>query len=392
VLNDPTLTAWIVTNGREYPGWESVEISREFGIPVSYMRFTAAEDENVDQAYAVNLGDLAQGYLAGIQVINGEVIVRQVVFDKATHSVEVVVASQTHGAIVATVANNPGQYKNQTILQMAQTVANRAGITVLLTGDTSGAEIPFLRVSEHIGERCIDFIGRLAMWRNLHLVDNSQGNLVLTRASSSTPSAASLVEGVNIEAARLVMSKQFSPDTVGGTTQQSGNDQTNGTASSQVYASTSIPNYVGPPRPFNFLGEMAASQQEIQLRVNHAAQLVATEMIECVITVPGWLMDSGQLWISLVGDKVATPIGIFSRMLFPLTGGADNFTLPSAPGAQPTAMTLLVKGVKHIQDNHGGTRTEITCCLPNGLGSDLVSGGNNAAALLPGVSLFPVAP
>ena len=386
-LNDPALTAWIIANGRQYPGWLSVEISRVYREPVSYMRFTAAEDENYSQAYAVNLGDAAQGYLCGQKVIDGEVTLRQVVYDKSTHSVEVVVSSWTQALTVATVANNPGQYKNQTLLQMAQTVAARASVNVKMTGDQTGAGLPFLRVSEHIGERIIDFIGRLATWRNMHLVDDSEGNLVLTRAPLSLgASAASLVEGVNIESARLVMSKLFAPDTVSATTQQSGNDQINGTASAEVFATASVPNYKGPPRPFLFLGEHPGTQQEIQLRVAHATQLFNSEMIEVVITTPGWLMPSGQLWISLVGDTVATPISIQSRMLFPLTGGTDQFAVGTTP------MTLLVKGVKHLQDNQGGTRTEITACLPNGLGNSDVVSANDPAAALPGVTLFPVAP
>jgi prophage tail gpP-like protein len=386
-LNDPTLTAWVVANGRKYPAWESIEISRVFREPVSYMRFVAAEDENYDQSYAVNLGDPAQGYLCGQQVIAGEVTVRQVVFDKGTHNVEVVVSSWSHGLTVATVANNPGFYKNQTLLQMASTVAARAQVAVVMNGDQTGADLPFPRVAEHIGERCIDFIDRLARWRDMHLVDNSQGNLVLTRAPLSLgASVASLVEGQNIESARLTMSKLFAPNVVSGTAQQPGTDEVNGTAASQVFASAAIPNYVGPPRPFLFLGEHTASQAEMQLRVNHATQLVATEMIEVVITTPGWLMNNGQLWITLVGDSAATPISIQSRMLFPLTGGSDNFAVGTTP------MTLLVKGVKHIQDNQNGTRTEITCCLPNGLGNSDIVSANDPAAALPGVSLFPVAP
>jgi hypothetical protein len=61
VLNDPALTATVVCNGKVYPAWESAEVSGEFGVPVSYMRFVAVEDENNDPNYAVNLGDAARG-------------------------------------------------------------------------------------------------------------------------------------------------------------------------------------------------------------------------------------------------------------------------------------------------------------------------------------------
>ena len=149
MLQTPTLTAYIITNGMQYPGWESVEISRTFGENVSYMKFTAAEDELIAASYAVVPGDPAQGYLAGVKVIDGEVITRQVVYDKTTHSTEIIVASSTQSAMVGTVQNNPGQYKNQTLQQIATTALAAVGLNLRMTGDLSGADLPFLRVSEH---------------------------------------------------------------------------------------------------------------------------------------------------------------------------------------------------------------------------------------------------
>lgn len=61
----------------------------------------------------------------------------------------------------------------------------------------------------------------------------------------------------------------------------------------------------------------------------------------------------GSLWISLIGDGAPTPETINSPMLFPSTGGQS----PS-PG-------LFIKGVKHIQDNQEGTRTEVICLHPD---------------------------
>jgi prophage tail gpP-like protein len=304
-LDNLQLDATIKTNGQTFPGWESVEIWREFHNPVSYMKFVAAEDENFAASYSVVPGDQAQGFLCGIQCINGYVKSRQTVFDKNTHAVEIVVASTTQNAIIGTVTNNPGQYKNQTLSQMATAVLSKVGVNFKMTGDTSGTDIPFDRVSEHIGERAIDFVQRLAMWRNMYLVDDSQGNLIATRGGSSGSSAAMLVEGQNIESARLVMDFDTTTDRLSVTTQRAGNDQTNGTASSQVFASTNVPNYKGPSRPVLFLGEQPASQQEAQLRLNHAVALLSLDVLEATITVPGWLQDNGQLWISLVGDNGA---------------------------------------------------------------------------------------
>lgn len=65
-------------------------------------------------------------------------------------------------------------------------------------------------------------------------------------------------------------------------------------------------------------------------------------MFEVVVTVPGWLMDDGTLWIlgcfgpGGAGASGPVPITIQSPMLLPRQGGLIN--------------GLFVKGVKHLQN------------------------------------------
>ena len=35
------------------------------------------------------------------------------------------------------------------------------------------------------------------------------------------------------------------------------------------------------------------------------------------------------------------------------------------------SFSLLLRGVKHIQDSEDGTRTELNLCIPSGLGNDV---------------------
>jgi hypothetical protein len=77
-----------------------------------------------------------------------------------------------------------------------------------------------------------------------------------------------------------------------------------------------------------FLGEQPATQQEAQLRLKHAVGLLNLDVLEATITVPGWLQDNGQLWISLVG--------------------ATNYFRPRPP--------LVVLNVFHTFDEKSGRR------------------------------------
>jgi prophage tail gpP-like protein len=102
---------------------------------------------------------------------------------------------------------------------------------------------------------------------------------------------------------------------------------------------------------------MPCDQTAAQLRANHEIALNDMSICEAVITVQGWLMNDGTLWI----NHLREPVVIDSPML-----------VPSNP------FTLLLKGVKHLQDSEQGTRTELTLCIPRALGgTTLVNPGNS---------------
>ena len=137
-----------------FPGWETIEISREHNAQWSYMKFRAAEKTDggliPQAAISLDTGDFADGYLMGIKVITGFVMSRQVVFDRGTHAVEIIVAAYPQSLDAGTVQGKPGQYLNQTIQQIATSAAGTVGVKVKLVGELSGTEIPFPRISEHI--------------------------------------------------------------------------------------------------------------------------------------------------------------------------------------------------------------------------------------------------
>jgi prophage tail gpP-like protein len=188
------LEATIVSGGRIFPGWESIEVSREHNALWATMKFRAAESTdggNIPQgALSLDVGDQADGYLCGQKVISGFVMTRQVAADKGTHAVEIIVAAIPQSLDAGTVQGKPGQYINQTVQQIATSAAGLANVKVRLIGELSGTEIPFKRISEHVGERLADFIGRLAGWRNLHMTDDATATFALcaaSRAGSRSP-------------------------------------------------------------------------------------------------------------------------------------------------------------------------------------------------------------
>jgi prophage tail gpP-like protein len=357
-LVDATLLAQIVAGGSIFSGWESIEISRVAGETKSYMRFryvenTSTSPSSIGQFSSLVPGVPCMGYLAGQLAITGAVETRQAVLDPNSHGVEIIVAGLTAGLDYSTVDANPGEYKNQTVQQIASAIASKVGVNVVLKGDTSGADLPFDRVQEHVGERRIDIIRRLAMWRNLHLCDDANGNLTLMRQGSGMASAGELVEGKNCEILRAIMSFAYTNDEITVVSQTQGNDDTNGSAASQVKVSQSNPNYSGNPRPLTVMGDHPGNQQEAQMYLSHLQSLMDMQMLEGEFTVPGWLRDDGTLWIAHIFE----PIAITSPSMFPQNSGS---------------ISLYIKGARHLQDAEG-THTVVIVSLYSGLGQDPVN-------------------
>jgi prophage tail gpP-like protein len=347
---NPSEVATIVTSAGKYEFWKSVEIERTVGDPVSYMKFTAAEP-GVASGTAPSWGtlqlmprDAAQGYLAGQLAITGTVQTRQAVFGPKDHGVEIIVASLTEQGVNTTVDANPGQYRNQTISQIASAVYGKVGVSVNVDG-ASGANMPFERVSEAIGETRNAFIQRLAKMRDLHMVDDANGVLNLIRGE--TAGSTTLTEGGNILKGRILLTNEVSANPVNVVAQNFGTNVHNGPACAQV--SATVPG-TGIFRPYTIMAEMSCNAAEAQLRANHERSLNDLKACEALITVPGWLMNDGTLWINHLREAIT----INSPMLVP-----------------QNPFTLLLRGVKHMQSSEEGTTTELDLCIPRSLGSGL---------------------
>jgi hypothetical protein len=85
--------------------------------------------------------------------------------------------------------------------------------------------------------------------------------------------------------------------------------------------------------------------------------------LEAVITVQGWLDDGGMPYILRLtsGPDGTCDVNLNSPMIWPSVG-----SVPQQP--------LKLKGVRHLQDNEQGTRTELTLCLPQGLSGEAGTG------------------
>jgi prophage tail gpP-like protein len=227
---NPDEVATIITSAGIYSYWRAIEIERTVGDPISYMKFTAAEP-GVGAGQTPSWATLQlmpptpiQGYLAGQLAITGTIMSRQAAYESGNHAVEIICSSRTQQGIASTVDGTPGQYLNQTISQIAGAVYGKVGVGVNVD-NVSGANYPFERVSEMIGERRNDFIRRLALMRDLHMVDDANGNLNLVRGETGASANTTLVEGQNILKARILVNLEYANTLVNALGQDFGTNQ-----------------------------------------------------------------------------------------------------------------------------------------------------------------------
>jgi prophage tail gpP-like protein len=351
----------VVAAGSEYKWWKEVEVVRDLNNWISSATLVVAELGEFNSWKTVRLppGVPAKVYLAGQLVETGAVAVRQVSYDGDSHNVRLIIQSKVADLIKSTLDMPPGQFKNQTLKQLANGAAGQYGVGLSFKGAIDGIEKVFERVSIHLGESPFQFITRLATMRNVHITDDETGNLVGRRGGSGT--IAELQEGRNILSAELIWSNDTAVDKFTGDADLPGNDDH---WSDKARATAAQATSSNTPAGFSkiiqrIIAPMPGDAKDVQMFVNHAMNLNAATQFEANITVRGWLRDGGKAWVNDVGSFVT----LYSPMLLP----------------QDTER-LGIQTVTSRQSDSAGTTTTLGLVLPDRLGKDgaFKSGGDGA--------------
>lgn len=192
-------------------GWTDVRISR--GIERMPNDFDISMSEifpNVDQIIArpglsctIDIGEdrVISGWID--RVINS--------IGPDAHPIRIVGRGYCQDLVDCSAVWQGGQFLNQTILQIARTLAKPFGIDVIC--NNPGAAFPVVRMTP--GESPFAIISRLCMIRGLLCYEDENGDLNLTGVGSDG-AAGGIQQGVNVEHASLAMAidQRFSAYTV----------------------------------------------------------------------------------------------------------------------------------------------------------------------------------
>jgi len=346
----------VTANGQKYDIWETVEVSRVYPVVMDHAMLTVSEISTAGGAGFSNLklapGDEAEITLGGVVAITGSVYLRQAAYDSTTHAVQIGIASQVEAIVRTTVDGVPGQYLNQNLQQIASACFGKVGVKFSIRGAPEGADLVFPRISETIGQSRFAFVEQLCRLRNLHMIDDGKGGVAAFRGPQGD--AAPLQEGVNILKARVMLKVSESSVNIKGVSQFY--HQGSQGAGTTAKGTTPLPFQPHPPGNLDFIAPNAADKPSLQMNVNHVVDANAYSSVDGLVTVQGWFVASGDLWMNYVGSSVT----VNSPMLVP-----------------SGSMKFMIRGVIHRQSSAEGSTTDILITNQNGLGnSERVEGAN----------------
>lgn len=340
-MPDPAEFCEIVANGQRLRGWTHVEVAREFGAAATEFKLTAADADAAglaDAASRLPAGTEVQIVLAGTQVANGLIYVRQGAMNPRSRSLMVQGLSRTAELVIASHIAKGGQYKGYSFEQIANAVTAPFGIKFQWAAMPADAAKPFRDPQVFIGETAFSFLERLARQRGIKLHDDEHGNLIGDDPAQGGGQTATLEEGKNIWSIVTVTRDDTVFSRLDAIGQQKGDDNVFGKSASQVRATATDP-AVQRYRPLMIVAEEPSNQADLQSRVNREIEERRWTAVQVQATVRGWLKPGGGLW------NVGEYVDLKAPWTLPTSDGAARLFVQSVTFAQspetPGTITTL---------------------------------------------------
>jgi prophage tail gpP-like protein len=379
--------------GVDYDGWQAVSVQR--GLEQAAAQFSCSVSERTtgfpQEPWVLRPGSPCSILLDGELVITGYIDTYMPRYDAHSHGVEIRGRSRTADFVDGAAIVPGGQFKQLSLLEIAERLAAPFGLSVTPTAgmaiesarpspDFVGPMPALQDVQVQQGETCHALLERLARLQGLLITDTAAGELALTRVGSGIAVAA-LVQGENIlgASAELDASQRYSQYIVKGQRANT-DDREDGTQPAapggvrQTQAPPSaagdsvraclgavLDSVVGRYRPWLLTAETQADDAMCQLRADWEARRRAGHSTRASVVVAGWRqLPGGPLW------DVNLLVPVMSPWL-----GIDR--------------VLLISSVEFRKDE-GGSTTRLELTLPDAYATagDTIPGADVASGTAPG--------
>jgi prophage tail gpP-like protein len=197
--------------------------------------------------------------------------------------------------------HSPGQFRRQTVEQLAQTLAAPYGVSVRAE-DEAGPPLESFKIEE--GESSFEALDRALRHRGLLPVPDGRGGLKLIKLGKEKAST-DIVQGGNVieVSASYDVSDRYSDYIVKG--QKKGSDDDYGAGVAAVKGEGQDP-AMTRYRPLVVRPETQVAAADATARAKWEASTRAARGVSVSVTLQGWRMDDGRLWE--IGHLVAAKL------------------------------------------------------------------------------------
>lgn len=276
----------LLIDGHEFFGWQEVEVVRSIESMAGRFRLklTEIEPDPVPRNKPVEL------YLNGKLIISGFIYTVSVNVAGQAHSVSVNGRDKTADMVDADVLQDSQELHNLTLREIAETLAEPFGVTVIAEADPPER---FKKFSFQ-QESAFEALDRACRLRGVFPSADESGNLLI-RKYGTTRAATSLIMGQNVLSAEASYddTDRFSEYRVIG--QQPGTD---GVEADQAAGPSgrATDQGMGRYRPKIIIAEAAVDGGLAQKRAEWEATVRAARAVTITATVQDWTQSDGELW------------------------------------------------------------------------------------------------
>lgn len=330
----------LLVNGQNYSGWSSLGVTRAMDAASGAFTVTLTERwEGQDGAAAqiepwpILPGDECEVRLAGMTMISGYVDIFKPSYGPEEHTINIQGRDKTSDLIDCSAVHKPDEWKNITVLRLAQILCAPFGIKARADTDI-GTAFPVVKLQQ--GETAFEAIERHAKQRKLMVMPDGAGGLLLTRTGTRRASVG-LVQGINIMSASgsIDHSQRFNQYLVKGQAPYSpdSDGETEAHVEGKV-TDSGIRRY----RPMLIVAEADGSANSAIDRATWEANTRLGKSASAQITVAGWRQtEGGPLWLPNMLVQVQSP---WLRMDGEMLIRQVTFNKDSADGSEGTTAQL----------------------------------------------------
>lgn len=298
----------LIVDGKKFGGWLEVRVSRGIKRAASDFEVRASQRwPGLDERYEIPEGVTCEVLIGDDKVLTGYVDV--VVQDRDANSASLTIAgrSKTCDLVDCSPDFKITELAGLTLAGVALSVAKPFGIGVVSPADAGQGKSSFPVAAAHHGETAWRLIERLARQRQMLVMDDPEGRLVLARLASDRASDELVhpADGMLRVSSRRDASKRFSEYRVkaqaGGTNRWAGMGTAGGSsgdiASSLAHVEgAAVDRGVKRYRPKTILSEGAAKKEGAMARADWEARRNIGEALKLTATRVGWRQKDGKLW------------------------------------------------------------------------------------------------